>query len=58
MVVGAKGTVPLLENTPERCDVCGQALRSGWHTTANKVNLISVRSEQRGIKEETIMKML
>ena len=58
MEVRAKGVVPLLENTPDVCDVCVPGLRSSWHERANKVKLLSVQSEQRGIKEEMIMKML
>ena len=59
MEVRATGIVPLLENTPDGCDVYVQGLRSSWHERANKVKLMSVQSEERGIKEEAmIMKML
>ena len=54
MEVRATGVVPLLENTPDRCDVCVQGLRSSWHQRATKVKLMSMQSEQRGIKEEAM----
>ena len=54
MEVRATGVVPLLEDTPDGCDVCVQGLRSSWHERANKVKLMSMQSEQRGIKEEAM----